>query len=153
VGSYGMIGQRDAHVYYVFQSEKRPMPKLRVLLDENLSRDLGKAFARKIPVYTVDDLALSGASDQRIIEQAVYKKCLIVTNDRKFMSTYRSLDWRRGKDWRYFYGLIFLTETTTTAQLRQLKLAIPRIEPERDNLITVTASGIVTAENLEAKMV
>ena len=129
------------------------MPKLRVLLDENLNRDLGKAFAKKIPIYTVDDLDLSGASDQRIIEQAVYKKCLIITNDRKFMDTYRNLDWRRGKDWRYFYGLIFLTESTTTPQLRQLKLAIPKIKPERDNLITVTASGIVTVENLEAKKV
>jgi predicted nuclease of predicted toxin-antitoxin system len=73
------------------------MPKLRVLLDENLSRDLRKAFAKKIPVYTVDELGLSGAGDQRIIEQSVHKKCLIVTNDRKFVYTYRNLDWPRGQ--------------------------------------------------------
>jgi hypothetical protein len=62
--------------------------KLRVLLDENLSRDLEKAFAKKIPVYTVADLGLSGAGDPRIIEEAVHKKCLVVTADRKFMSSW-----------------------------------------------------------------
>lgn len=124
------------------------MPKLRVFLDENLSRDLGKAFPKKVPVYTVDDLGLSGADDQRIIEQAVYKKCLIVTADRKFMDTYRNHEWRKGHDGRYFYGLIFLTEDKTTAQLRQLKLAIPRITPEHDDLVAVSSSGIVTIEKL-----
>ena len=124
------------------------MPKLRVFLDENLSRDLGKAFPKKVPVYTVDDLGLSGADDQRIIEQAVYRKCLIVTADRKFMDTYRNHEWRKGHDGRYFYGLIFLTEDKTTAQLRQLKLAIPRITPENDDLLTVSSAGIVTIEKL-----
>ena len=78
--------------------------KLRVLLDENLSRDLEKAFAKKIPVYTVADLGLSGAGDPRIIEEAVHKKCLVVTADRKFMDVYRKHEWRKGHDGRYFYG-------------------------------------------------
>jgi hypothetical protein len=122
--------------------------KLRVLLDENLSRDLEKAFAKKIPVYTVADLGLNGAGDPRIIEEAVYRKCLVVTADRKFMDVYRNHEWRKGHDGRYFYGLIFLTEDKTTGQLRQLKLATPRITPEHDDLIAVSSAGTITVENL-----
>jgi predicted nuclease of predicted toxin-antitoxin system len=80
------------------------MSKLRVLLDENLSRDLGKAFAKKIPVYTVDDFGLSGADDRRVIEEAVYRKCPIVTADSKFRDTYRNHEWRKGRDVRLASG-------------------------------------------------
>jgi hypothetical protein len=140
-------GQQDARQVPRF-SYNSNVAKLRVLLDENLSRDLAKAFARKIPVYTVAALGLSGAGDPRIIEEAVYKKCLIVTADRKFMDVYRNHEWRKGHDGRYFYGLIFLTEDKTTGQLRQLRLATPKITPEHDDLITVSSSGTIAVENL-----
>jgi hypothetical protein len=105
----------------------------------------------KVPVHTVEDLGLSGASDEIIIGEAISKKCLIVTHDRKFVDLCRNHEYRKGKDWRYFYGLIFLSESTLTAQLRQLKLAFPKIKPQRDNLVNVSPSGIVTVENLEGK--
>ena len=120
-------------------------------MDENLNRDLGKVFSKKVPVHTVENLGISGAADEIVIAEAISKKCLMVTHDRKFVDMYRNHEYRKGKDWRYFYGLIFLSESTETAQLRQLKLAVSRIKPERDNLITVSPSGIVTVENLEVK--
>ena len=127
------------------------MAKLRVLLDENLSPELKKAFGRKITVDTVADLGISGTGDPEVIEEAVRRKCLIVTADRKFVDTYRDHDWRKGRDWRFFYGLVFLTESTTTGQMRQLQLAVRSISPEHDDLITFSSGDKVTVERLEGR--
>jgi hypothetical protein len=129
------------------------MAKLRVLLDENLGPELKKAFGRKITVHTISDLGISGAGDPEVIEEAVHRKCLIVTADKKFVDTYRNHEWRKGRDGRFFYGLVFLTESATTGQLRQLKLAVQKIRPEHDDLISFSSGNSVTVEKLDDRAV
>jgi hypothetical protein len=124
---------------------------LRVLLDENLSPELRKLFRTKVPVHTVADWGMSGAEDVRVIEEVVLRKCLIVTANWDFVDFYRNHEWRRGKDWRYFYGLIFLKHSNSLTQAEQLKLAIRHITADHDNLLTVSPTGQVTVENLEKR--
>ena len=125
------------------------MAKIRVLLDENIDPELKAAFGKKIPVYTVSDLDLSGAEDKLVIEAAVHKKCLIVTANYDFVEFYRNHEWRKGRDGRFFYGLIFLRHSTTKTRLQQLKAAIKQIRPDHDDLITVSSAGVVSHEQLE----
>ncbi len=124
------------------------MAKLRVLLDEDVRIDVKSAFAKKITVYTVPSLGISGADDTFVIEQAVTKKCLIVTANKDFVPAYTNHEWRKGRDGRHFYGLILLKHSTTMSQLAQLKLAIKQIDHRHDDLLTVSATGEVKRERL-----
>jgi hypothetical protein len=98
-------------------------------LDKNLGPELKKAFGRKIPVYTVADLGMSGADDTRVIEKGVRRKCLLVTANADFVDFYRNHEWRKGRDGRFFYSLIFLKHSTTMTKLQQLKVAVKKIKP------------------------
>src|SRR5258708_17909484 len=124
------------------------MPKLRVLLDENLGANVEKAFSKKVPVYTVTDFGVRRAEDRIVIEKAVAKKCLIVTANKDFVDHYKKHHWRDGRDGRFFYGLIFLKHSTTLTRLQQLKRAAKKINYLHDDLITVSATGAVKCERL-----
>jgi predicted nuclease of predicted toxin-antitoxin system len=66
------------------------MPKLRVLLDEDVRVDVKDAFPAKIQVNTVAELALSGKADTYVIEEAIARKSLIVTANKDFVPQYRN---------------------------------------------------------------
>jgi predicted nuclease of predicted toxin-antitoxin system len=125
--------------------------KLRVLLDEDIPPELEAAFPRKTQVYTVAGLGMSGAEDIAVIEEAVSKKCLIVTANRDFVPVYRNHEWRTGRDRRYFWGLIFLKNSNTMSKLEQLKRAIKAIDNQFDDILTVSSRGLVTRERLDGR--
>ena len=124
------------------------MAKLRVLLDEDVDVQVRAAFPKSLQVYTVAALGISGANDTFVIEEAIARKCLIVTANKDFVDFYKNHEWRKGRDGRFFYGLIFLKSSRTISQLDQLKLAIKEIEHRYDDLLTVYANGTVTRERL-----
>lgn len=124
------------------------MAKLRVLLDEDIADQLKGAFPKKIQVYTVAGLGMSGAEDIAVIEEAVSKKCLIVTANKDFIPVYRNHDWRKGRDRRYFWGLIFLKNSNAIGKLEQLKRAIKEIDYQFDDILTVSSTGLVTRQRL-----
>jgi hypothetical protein len=123
--------------------------KLRVLLDEDIPAELKGAFPRKTQVYTVAGLGMSGAEDIAVVETAVLKKCLIVTANKDFVPVNRKHEWRKGHDRRYFWGLIFLKNSTAMSKLEQLKRAIKEIEYQFDDILTVSSVGLVTRERLD----
>jgi hypothetical protein len=122
-----------------------------VLLDEDVRIDVKTAFAAKVQVHTVPSLGISGADDTFVIEEAVARKCLIVTANKDFVPAYRNHEWRKGRDRRYFWGLVFLKHSTTISQLQQLKLAIKEINHEYDDILTVSSGGFVTRERLDGR--
>ena len=124
------------------------MATLRVLLDEDVSTELKDVFPKKIQVHTVAALGMSGKEDRLVIEEAIQKKCLIVTANNDFVDFYKNHDWRKGHDGRYFYGLIFLKHSKVLTRSQQLKLAIKEIDPRYDDILTVSASGHVTRQRL-----
>jgi len=125
--------------------------KLRVLLDEDIPAELKTVFANKVQVYTVAGLGKSGAKDPEVIKEAVWKKCLIVTADEKFVPKYRNHDWRKGHDRRYFWGPVFLKHSTTMSKFEQLKLAIKEFDHRYDDILTVSSTGIVSRERLDGR--
>jgi predicted nuclease of predicted toxin-antitoxin system len=125
--------------------------KLRVLLDEDIADELKDAFPRKIQVYTVAGLGMSGAEDIAVVEEAVSKKCLIVTANKDFLPVYKNHDWRRGRDRRYFWGLIFLKNSNAISKLEQLRRAIKEIDYQFDDILTVSSTGLVTRERLDGR--
>jgi hypothetical protein len=127
------------------------MAKLRVLLDEDIPPELKRAFPSKVQVYTVAGLGKSGAEDPDVIEEAIWRKCLIVTADEKFAPKYRNHLWRKGRDRRFFWGLVLLKHSTTMRQLDQLKLAIKKVDYKFDDILTVSSTGIVTRERLDGR--
>jgi predicted nuclease of predicted toxin-antitoxin system len=125
--------------------------KLRVLLDEDIAAQLEDAFPRKIQVYTVAGLGMSGADDITVVEEAVSKKCLIVTANKDFVPVYRNHPWRKGRDRRYFWGLIFLKNSTAMSKVEQLKRAIKAIDTQFDDILTVSSTGLVSRERLDGR--
>jgi predicted nuclease of predicted toxin-antitoxin system len=123
--------------------------KLRALLDEDIPDDLKSLFPKKTQVYTVAGLGLSGIEDRLVIEEAVHKKCLIVTANKDFVPEYRDHEWRKGKDGRFFWGLIFLRASKSMTQSDQLKRGIKAINPQYDDIITVSATGHISRERMK----
>lgn len=124
------------------------MGKLRVLLDEDVDVQAKSAFARKVMVYTVGGLGLKGKEDRIIVEEAVERKCVIVTANKDFVPEYKNHEWRKGKDGRYFWGLIFLKHSKAMSQSDRITLAIKQIVPLYDDVLTVSGTGLVTRERL-----
>jgi hypothetical protein len=83
------------------------MARKRVFLDE-CNSDLGHVFGPKDHVYTARDFGIAGKEDSRAIDEAVRRKCSIVTVNKDFLHYYRDHPMRKGKWGKYGYGLIFL---------------------------------------------
>lgn len=120
-----------------------------MLLDEDVRVDVRTAFPSKIQVHTVASLGISGAEDTFVIGEAIARRCLIVTANKDFVPAYRNHEFRKGRDRRYFWGLIFLKYSTTMSQLEQLKRAVREIDYENDDILTVSSTGIVVRERLD----
>jgi hypothetical protein len=118
-------------------------------LDEDIEADLVSVFPKKTQNYTVSGLGMSGSPDDLVIERAIALKALIVTADKKFVTEYENHDWRKGKDGRYFWGLIFLSPSSHITRSEQLKMAIKGIEARFDDILTVSATGRVTRKRLD----
>ncbi len=122
----------------------------RVFLDEQLTSELGAVFGTKAHVYTVNDFGISGAADPRVIDQAVAKKCLIVTANADFVEYYRNHIGR--KSGAFYYGLIYLHASGDFTRKMHLEKALKEtawIETRRhDDLITVFSDGRTRHERL-----
>ena len=134
---------------YVSSVYSIKMARSRVLLDEDIPDALRTVFPRKTQVSTVAEIGFSGKEDRLVIEEAVRLKSLIVTADKDFVPAYRKHDWRKGKDGRFFWGLIFLKPSKTLTQSEQLKIAIKAIDRQYDDIITVSATGRIHGERVE----
>lgn len=124
------------------------MARLRALLDEDVRFDVKLAFPPKVQVETVAALGLSGKDDIYVIEEAVARKCLIVTANKDFVPEYRNHEWRKGKDGRHFWGLIFLASSSSISQTDQVRRALKEIDRDADDILTVSANGKVSRERL-----
>jgi hypothetical protein len=124
------------------------LAKLRVLLDEDVRADVRAAFPSKVNVATIAELGLSGKHDKDVVEEGIYRKALIVTANKDFVPQYRDHDWRKGKDGRHFWGLIFLAHSTSLSQIEQVRLALKEIDYKSDDILTVSNTGIVTRERI-----
>lgn len=119
-----------------------------MVLDEDVRADVKSAFPSSIPVTTVPELGLSGKDDKYVVEEAVTRKSLIVTANKDFLPEYRDHDWRRGKDGRHFWGLIFLAHTASLSQAEQVRRALKEFDPAADDILSVSADGKVDRERL-----
>jgi hypothetical protein len=127
------------------------MARKRVFLDE-CNSDLGHVFGPKDHVYTARDFGIVGEEDTRVIDEAVKRKCLIVTVNKDFVQYYRHHKMRTGKFGTFGYGLIFLKPSTQLTREKQLRIAIRAIEwddtREHDDLVWVSADGKTRLERL-----
>lgn len=125
------------------------MAKKRVFLDECCS-ELGNIFPAKTHVYTAQSLGVTGKEDTRVIDEAVKRKCLIVTVNKDFVEYYRNHPRRKGKSGTYFYMLIFLMPSRQRKKQLRLALQTTRWDDTRrhDDLIRVSATGKTRYERL-----
>jgi hypothetical protein len=127
------------------------MARKRVFLDE-CNGDLGYVFSPKDHVYTVRDFGIAGKEDTRAIDEAVKRKCLIVTVNKDFVEYYRNHPMRKGKRGKYGYGLIFLKSSKQLTREQQLRIAVRALEwddtREHDDLVWVAADGKTRLERL-----
>jgi len=122
--------------------------KLRVLLDEDVRADVKSVFPSKVHVDTIAELGLSGMHDKDVVEQGIARKALIITANKDFVPQYRDHEWRRGKDGRHFWGLIFLVHSTSLSQIEQVRLALKKFNSKCDDILRVSPAGTVTTERL-----
>ena len=127
------------------------MARKRVFLDE-CNSDLGHVFGPKDHVYKAKDFGIAGEEDTRVIDEAVRRKCLIVTVNKDFVYYYRNHKMRTGKRGTFGYGLIFLKPSTQLTRENQLQIAIRALEwddtREHDDLVWVSADGKTRLERL-----
>jgi hypothetical protein len=127
------------------------MAKKRVFLDE-CNSDLGHVFGPKDHLYTARIFGIAGKEDTRVIDEAVKRKCLIVTVNKDFLKYYRNHPMRMGKRGRYGYGLIFLKPSKQLTREQQLRIAVRALEwddtREHDDLVWVSADGSTRLERL-----
>jgi len=127
------------------------MARKRVFLDE-CNSDLRHVFGPKDHVYTALDFGMAGKEDARVIDEAVRRKCLIVTINKDFMHYYREHPMRKGKHATFGYGLIFLKPSKRLTCEQQLRAAIKDLEwrdtREHDDLVVASADGKTRLERL-----
>jgi hypothetical protein len=127
------------------------MARKRIFLDE-CNSDLGSVFARKDHVHTTKDFGISGKEDTRAIDEAVRRKCTIVTVNKDFVQYYRTHPMRKGKWGKFGYGLIFLKPSQQLTREQQLRVAVRALEWEdtrdHDDLVWVSADGRTRLERL-----
>jgi hypothetical protein len=123
----------------------------RVFLDE-CNSDLGHVFGPKDHVFTARDFGIAGKEDTRAIDEAVKRKCLIVTVNNDFVKYYRDHPMRKGKRGMYGYGLIFIKPSKRFTREQQLRIAVRALEwddtREHDDLVRVSAEGKTRLERL-----
>jgi hypothetical protein len=114
--------------------------------------DLGCVFGPKDHVYTARDFGISGAEDVRAIDEAVKRRCMIVTVNKDFVQYYRDHPMRNGKSGKYGYGLIFLKPSKSLTREQQLRAAIRAIKwddtRDQDDLVCVSADAKTRLERL-----
>jgi len=127
------------------------MARKRIFLDE-CNSELGCVFNQKDHVYTAVDFGIRGKEDPRAIDEAVKRKCTIVTVNRDFVDYYRNHPMRKGKWGKYGYGLIFLKPSQELTREQQLRIAVRALEWEdtrdHDDLVWVSADGRTRLERL-----
>ena len=127
------------------------MARKRIFLDECCS-DLRSVFGPKDHVYTARDFGIAGKEDSPVIDEAVKRKCTIVTVNKDFLTYYRDHPMRRGKWGKYGYGLIFLKNSHKLSRKRQLRAGVRAVEwddtREHDDLVWVSADGRTRLERL-----
>jgi hypothetical protein len=65
-------------------------------------------------VYTARDFGIAGKEDPQAIDEAVRRKCSIVSVNKDFLQYYRDHPMRKGKWGKYGYGLIFFEAEQAT---------------------------------------
>ena len=127
------------------------MARKRVFLDE-CNSDLRRVFGPKDHVHTAVDFGIAGKEDVRVIDEAVRRKCLIVTVNKDLVGYYREHRMRKGRHGIFGYGLIFLKRSSRLTREQQLRLAIRGLEwadtREHDDLVWVSADGKTRLERL-----
>jgi hypothetical protein len=127
------------------------MARKRIFLDE-CNSDLGHVFGPKDHVHTARDFGIAGKEDPRAIDEAVKRKCSIVTVNKDFLRYYRDHPMRKGKWGKYGYGLIFLKPSKQLTRAEQLRRGVRSLEwddtREHDDLVWVSADGRTRLERL-----
>ncbi len=70
------------------------MARKRIFLDE-CNGELGCVFGPKDHIHTAKDFGISGKEDTRAIDEAVKRKCTIVTVNKDFVRYYRDHPMRK----------------------------------------------------------
>jgi hypothetical protein len=127
------------------------MARKRIFLDE-CNSDLGRVFGPKDHTHTAKDFGINGKEDTRAIDEAVKRKCTIVTVNKDFVQYYRDHPMRQGKWGKYGYGLIFLKPSQRLTREQQLRVALRALEwkdtRDHDDLVWVSADGRTRLERL-----
>lgn len=127
------------------------MARKRVSLDE-CNSDLRDVFGSKDHVYRARDLGVRGKEDVRVIDEAVKRKCLIITVNKDFVEYYRNHLMRKGKNGAFGYGLIFLKPSKQLTRKEQLRKAMKNLDWQdtrgHDDLVWVAADGRTKLERL-----
>ncbi len=118
----------------------------RVLLDEHLSEDIAGVFGPRDHVYLAKDVDLKGKPDRDVIDFAINKKCLIITNDAGLVNDYRNHPQRRSKRGiQFFYGLIYVRADSDVARKRHIAIAVREMawgeSRQHDDLVIVSRDG------------
>jgi len=129
------------------------MAKKRIFLDECCGEDgLRSCFPDKSHVYVAADFGVRGKEDPTVIDQAIDRRCLIITVNKDFVEYYRNHSRRKGKKGTFFYGLIFLKPSKFRNRREQLQIALRDISwgdtRQHDDLIFVSANGQTRHERL-----
>lgn len=118
----------------------------RVLLDEHLSPDIASVFGQRAYVHIAAEVGLAGKPDSDVIDYAIAKGCMIITNDAGLVQQYKSDPRRRTKrGLGFFWGLIYVRAETNEERKRHIAKALKEIawqESRRhDDLIVISRDG------------
>lgn len=113
------------------------------VLDEDISPSLERLFGRKASVVSVREF-MKKAQDTDVIEEALRREAVLVTNDSGLVARYRHARRRTTEDACY-PGLIHLGSEKELVQERMLKHILNKYVwnevVEQDYLISVSVSG------------
>lgn len=118
----------------------------RVLLDEHLSPDIATVFGPKDHVHIAAEVGLAGKPDGDVIDYAIAKGCMIITNDEGLVQQYKSDPRRRTKHGMgFFYGLIYVRAETNEERKRHIAKALKELawdeSRQHDDLIVIARDG------------
>jgi predicted nuclease of predicted toxin-antitoxin system len=113
------------------------------VLDEDISLDLRPIFGRKAKVVSIREF-MKAAPDADVIEEALKREAVLVTNDSGLVAQYRNAS-RRTKEDACYPGLIHLRSEKELVQARMLKQILRKYVwnevIEQDCLVTVSVTG------------
>jgi hypothetical protein len=101
----------------------------RVLLDEHLGDSVEELFGPRAFVHIAKDVGLESKPDQALIDYAINRKCLIITNDEGLVERYKAHPSRRAKHrgLNFFYGMIYVRADTEFSRKRHIAQALKKI--------------------------